>query len=348
MRPARLNRDLYHVFGLWALLAIAAAALFFVLAVLPGEARAFWPFTSNSASAQVAPPAVRAPLLAAATNYDPNPDKGLADQVHTSGAALVASSGPEGTITDAVPSASSGRISVYVVREGDSLGDIAKMFGVSINTIRWANNLGSRAIRPGETLIILPVSGVEHKVVKGDTLRAIARKYAADESEIADFNGIDASKPLAVGSTIIVPGGEIAAPLPAKRPASGSTRILGGGGPLIEGFFGNPLPGGRVTQGLHGWNGIDIGAPRGTPVLASAAGTVIIARTGWNGGYGTYVVITHSNGTQTLYSHLSGTAVAPGATVGQGDIIGYVGNTGKSTGTHLHFEVRGAKNPLAR
>lgn len=342
----RLNRAPYHLFGLGALLATCAAA-FSVLTLVPEEAKAFWPF-GNNASANVTPPPARAPLLSAATNYDPNPDKGLADHVHTSGGALVASSGPQGTITEAVPSASSGRISVYVVRSGDSLSDIATMFGVSVNTIVWANNIAGKPIKAGDTLIILPVSGVEHKVVKGDTLKSIARKYSADESEIADFNGIDAAAPLAVGSMVIVPGGEIAAPTPAKRPSAGGTRILGGGGPLIEGFFANPLPGGRITQGLHGWNGIDIGAARGTPVTASAAGTVIIARPGWNGGYGTYVVITHTNGTQTLYSHLSATAVAPGATVSQGEVIGYVGNTGKSTGTHLHFEVRGAKNPLAR
>jgi murein DD-endopeptidase MepM/ murein hydrolase activator NlpD len=108
-----------------------------------------------------------------------------------------------------------------------------------------------------------------------------------------------------------------------------------------------PVAGGKKTQGIHGYNGIDIGAPVGTPIYASADGEVIISRSGgWNGGYGNYVVIRHSNGTQTLYSHNSKNAVAVGDTVKQGDIIGFIGATGKATGPHLHFEIRGAKNPF--
>ncbi len=98
---------------------------------------------------------------------------------------------------------------------------------------------------------------------------------------------------------------------------------------------------------MHGNNGVDIAAPLGTPVVASAGGTVIIARSsGWNGGYGLYVVISHSNGTQTLYAHLSSVNVSVGDSVSKGQVIGKVGNTGKSTGPHLHFEVRGARNPF--
>ncbi|MEK7136412.1 MAG: M23 family metallopeptidase, partial [Patescibacteria group bacterium] len=88
-------------------------------------------------------------------------------------------------------------------------------------------------------------------------------------------------------------------------------------------------------------------APIGTPLYASAAGTVIIARTGgWNGGYGNYVVIKHDNGTQTLYGHMNTVTVAPGQTIGQGDPVGTVGNSGNSTGPHIHFEIRGARNPF--
>src|SRR5690606_1590516 len=102
-----------------------------------------------------------------------------------------------------------------------------------------------------------------------------------------------------------------------------------------------------VTQGLHGYNGIDLGAPVGTGVYASAGGSVILAKSsGWNGGYGNYIIISHDNGTQTLYSHLSSVNVSLGQRVSQGDLIGAVGSTGKSTGPHLHFEVRGASNPL--
>jgi murein DD-endopeptidase MepM/ murein hydrolase activator NlpD len=108
-----------------------------------------------------------------------------------------------------------------------------------------------------------------------------------------------------------------------------------------------PIVGGRKTQGLHGHNGIDLGAYYGAPILASAEGDVIISATsGYNGGYGRYIVISHTNGTQTLYGHLSANIVSAGDHVTQGQVIGAMGSSGKSTGTHLHFEVRGAKNPF--
>jgi murein DD-endopeptidase MepM/ murein hydrolase activator NlpD len=107
------------------------------------------------------------------------------------------------------------------------------------------------------------------------------------------------------------------------------------------------MPGGILTQGLHGWNAVDIGAARGTPLHAAADGTVIVARIGgYNGGYGNYVVITHGNGTQTLYGHMKNVIVSSGQTVSAGQVIGYEGSTGNSTGPHLHFEVRGAANPF--
>ncbi len=228
------------------------------------------------------------------------------------------------------------------------------MFGVSVNTILWANNLkGAQSVHPGDTLIILPISGIEHTVVKGDTLKSLAKKYGADADEIAQYNGLDTTIPLIVGSSLLIPGGEIgtpvsSAPASTKRPASRDP-YRGGGGALFAGYFSNPVPGGTLTQGVHGWNAVDIGAARGTPIYAAADGIVIIARTGggWNGGYGNYVVITHNNGTQTLYAHMRSAIVSPEQAVSAGQLIGYVGMTGHTTGPHLHFEVRGAQNPFA-
>ena len=108
-----------------------------------------------------------------------------------------------------------------------------------------------------------------------------------------------------------------------------------------------PLPGSLKTQGLHGYNALDFSAAYGTPVVASAAGDVIVVRNGgWNGGYGNYMVIRHGNGTQTLYSHTSQNIAYAGQSVVQGQVIGYVGSSGRATGPHLHFEVRGAWNPF--
>lgn len=270
------------------------------------------------------------------------------------GTALLAYAGPSGTIADVIKLPPSDRISVYVVRPGDTLSEIASMFGVSTNTILWANNLrNAKDMHPGDTLLILPVSGVEHTIVKGDTLKSLAKKYGADSGEIAQYNGLDPAASLAAGTTLIIPGGEIVAPAPAPRRSGSSGRTLyepylGGGGPDLGGYFVWPVGGGSITQGLHGWNAIDIGAARGTPIYAAADGTAIIARNngGWNGGYGNYVVITHANGTQTLYGHMTHAIVTAGQSVKQGQIIGYVGRTGLSTGPHLHFEVRGAANPF--
>lgn len=319
--------------------------------LLPNRVSAFWFFgPSADAAESTFTPSSSTPLLKAATNVDPNPDKGLSDNIQMSDNAMLAYAGPSGTTADIASSTPADRISVYVVRQGDTLSEIAKMFDVSVNTIVWANNLsGPKAARPGDTLIILPISGVKHTVVKGNTLKSVAKKYSSDANEIAQFNGLDPEEPLSLGTVIIIPGGEVAAIAPVRNTSPRNIRepYLGGSGAAQSGYYGNPVPGARVTQGIHGWNGIDLGAARGTPVYAAADGSVIIARgSGWNGGYGNYVVITHNNGSQTLYSHMSSAVVTYGQTVAKGQIIGYVGNTGLSTGPHLHFEVRGAANPL--
>ncbi len=142
----------------------------------------------------------------------------------------------------------------------------------------------------------------------------------------------------------MIPDGTIAATAQATAVAVKSS--TGAVSSQATGYT-HPLPGAQRTQGIHGYNGVDLAAPAGTPILAAAAGEVIISRaSGWNGGYGLYVVIKHPKGSQTLYATMSRTAVAAGDSVEQGQIIGYVGSTGRSTGDHLHFEVRGARNPF--
>ena len=234
----------------------------------------------------------------------------------------------------------SGEISVYVVHEGDTLSQIAQMFDVSQNTILWANDIArANLIKPGMVLNILPISGVSHTVKKGDTIASLVKKYKGDADEIVAYNQLEGD--LKVGSVVVIPNGIVAEVAVAK-----STSGVTSGGSSSAGLI-HPLPNGRKTQGIHGYNGIDIGAPLGTTVRAAAAGTVIIsASSGYNGGYGQYVVVKHANGTQTLYAHLSSNAVRVGDKVSQGQKLGGVGNTGRSTGPHLHFEVRGAKNPF--
>ena len=358
-----------------------SVAVFGAMALLsPLSVQAFWPFATAQAAGSAIPvlhDASSLQLLATALNLDPNPTQGDTGLSLSDGSALMAASGPDGsfntvdtTSTDTTVD-SSNSISVYTVKNGDSISSIADHFGISVNTILWANDLTIRSnITPGMTLNILPISGVQHTVTKGETLSTIATKFSASAAEIATFNGLDTDATVVVGSTLIIPGGAEAAPsapapkvvkaTPAPAPKETTKTVAKvavktatvhadlGTASSGSGYFSNPVPGALLTQGIHGNNGVDLGAPSGTPIHAAAGGTVIISKgdAAWNGGYGSYVVISHPNGTQTLYSHLSRDSATVGETVSQGEVIGNVGETGEATGNHLHFEVRGARNPF--
>ena len=286
------------------------------------------------------------PLLQSVVNFDLNASVGGGNIITVDNEALVSESGPSGTLADISDTVSTGQISKYTVRRGDTLESIAKMYGVTTNTIVWANNITSIRIKVDQALIILPVSGTIHTIVKGDSLKSIAKKYKADAGEISQFNSLDSNSKLAVGDIIIIPDGEGTIRVSGTKKA-GASSYRGGSGPEYPGYYIRPVVGGVKTQGLHGYNAIDIGIPRGTTLFASAAGQIIIARaSGWNGGYGKYIVISHYNGTQTVYGHLNEVLVNEGEVVYQSQVIGLTGNTGHSTGPHLHFEIRGAKNPF--
>lgn len=240
------------------------------------------------------------------------------------------------------------QISVYVVRDGDTIANIARMFGVTENTIRWANDLSAKtSLKKDQQLIILPISGVKYTVKKGDSLQSIANSFKSDKSEILSYNNLTNEAGLKAGEEIIIPNGEITTTVRTNSTKTGSVKSGSGSTGTGSGYFIRPLNGGKRTQGIHGHNGVDIGSSLGTTIRAAAGGKVIIAKgSGWNGGYGNYVVISHANGMQTLYAHLNSVSVSAGQTVSQGNTIGTMGNTGQSTGVHLHFEVRGGKNPF--
>lgn len=248
--------------------------------------------------------------------------------------------GDDGAFVD-LGKSGTGAISVYIVRSGDTIGDIAEMFGVSVNTIMWANDLKSKTLKVGQELVILPISGVKHTVKSGDTLQTIAKKYKADLDDVLSYNSIPANAKLSIGDTIIIPDGVISVTQTSSVSGGSSSQTV------PSGYYLRPINGGRKSQGVHGHNGVDLAAPVGTPILASADGKVILSRTGgWNGGYGTYVVVSHSNGTQSLYAHMKDNNVSVGDIVKQGQVIGTIGMTGKTTGPHIHFEIRGARNPF--
>jgi murein DD-endopeptidase MepM/ murein hydrolase activator NlpD len=245
-----------------------------------------------------------------------------------------------------------GETEIYVVRPGDTADSVAKLFGVSVDTILSANEMkkGDK-LQTGDVLLILPFSGVEHTVAKGETLHSIASKYKVDLDDILHANDLEGSSKLAIGDKLMIPGGNISNDTkPKSSGSSGPGTGKGGsssGTPSVAGYFKNPVPGAKRTRGITSKHrGVDLAAPAGTPIHAAASGIVIIARNGYNGGFGNYVVIQHPNGAKTLYAHMSKLGTTPGAQVTQGEVIGYVGNTGNSRGDHLHIEVLGAKNPF--
>ena len=282
-------------------------------------------------------------LLEAHLNIDPT-GIGGAEVAIADGVALEFGAGGSEAFVE-LGKSGNGQISVYVVRKGDTLSEIAHMFGVSTNTLVWANDINGGRIKEGQELVILPISGVRHIVKSGDTLKSIATRYKADLDDILSYNGLAANAKIKSGDVVIIPDGVVS--VSQASLARSAVSRTSSSYPVYEGYYLRPIVGGRRSQGIHGNNGVDLAAPIGTPVLASASGRVVVSRTGgYNGGYGTYVVIGHPNGTQTLYGHMSANNVSVGQEVVQGQVIGAIGMTGRTTGPHVHFEVRGAKNPF--
>lgn len=248
-----------------------------------------------------------------------------------------------------------GEIIDHQVQSGETLSQIGEKYGLNVDTVLWANGLDSEKvkIKEGQTLKIPPVDGVVHKVKKGETVYSIAKKYEAAPQALVDypFNEFanDETFALAVGQVLMVPDGvmpEVKPVLPRSyvaqtTPDAGVVSALGS--------FVWPASGG-ISQGYKFYHkGIDIANKGGGPILAADSGRVTVA--GWpdNYGYGNRVVIDHGNGYQTLYGHMSKVNVVAGQSVNRGDVIGSMGSTGRSTGVHLHFEIRaggGFQNPL--
>ena len=253
-------------------------------------------------------------------------------------------------------------IILYEVKSGDSIDTVSKLFNVSKNTIVWANNLkNSKAkLTPGDSLLIFPITGIQYVAKSTISINEIAKKYNADAEEISQYNGISISVKLAKGDTVFIPDAEAEMETVSKTSNKNdknkiNTSLLAKKQPTyknnaVTGYFMKPVSGCIETQGLHGpfHTAVDLGCHIGTTVVAAANGVIIkAASTGYNGGYGEVVIISHPNGTQTIYAHLSAVNVSVGQNVLQGQVIGASGNTGHSTGPHLHFETRGTGNPFA-
>lgn len=244
-------------------------------------------------------------------------------------------------------------ITEYLVEEGDSLWSISDKFDISLNTILWANDLNKNSlIKPGQKLVILPLTGVVHHVKSGDTISSIAETYEGEAEEIISFNRLSNEGDIFIGDIVIVPGGE----MPVASSNYAPVWV-----PIANSYFICPISAPcRITQGLHWYNAIDFSHGQcGEPIYAAAGGVVqrvnlTNSTSKWAfGGAGNHITLLHPNGAVTTYGHIAKSLVSPGQQVSQGQIIASVGGqpgtsgAGLSTGCHLHFGVSGARNPFA-
>jgi len=251
------------------------------------------------------------------------------------------------------------QVDTYVVQPGDTIFDIAARFGLSPETIVWSNREGLMdapwLIQQGLELFILPIDGVYHTVRAGDTITGIAAKYGVDSAALYnEWNSLDEGEQPREGQLLVVPGGqgeEVAWQPPPEYPAPGpagySYGVCSGAavtGPGANGWFILPTGSARVSGWYFrdprnpGHIGLDYACNLGDPIYAGDNSVVTIA--GWNGGYGIMVELNHGNGFVTRYGHFDSIAVGCGQSIYQGQLLGYCGTTGWSTGPHLHFEIR--------
>jgi murein DD-endopeptidase MepM/ murein hydrolase activator NlpD len=238
-----------------------------------------------------------------------------------------------------------GLLQTHTVRAGDTLTGIASQYGVTMMTVWWANKLTSKDdLHVGQKLVIPPVNGLIVTDKDGDTLDGLAANYKVDAANVVAVNELD-DPTLIIGQTIILPGA-VGAPIPTPKPVARPTSKGGScncSGPsnYSGGAFSWPVSGGGnyISQYYHyGHYAIDIAADYGSTVRSAASGTVIFA--GWKGNGGGYQVwISHGSGLYTTYSHMSAVTVGAGAGVGAGTQVGRIGQSGRATGPHLHFEV---------
>jgi murein DD-endopeptidase MepM/ murein hydrolase activator NlpD len=239
----------------------------------------------------------------------------------------------------------------------DTLFIIAAKYNLKPDTVLWGNpklNGDPNTLSVGQVLNILPVDGTYHYVTEGNTLEQVAKFYGVEPQAILDWpsNDLDPDNVVLEPNTyLVVPGGHRELQSWAVPTISRKDRVSGannfgqcpGGysGAVGSGFFvwpaDNHFLSGYDFSGVH--RGIDIKAPLGVPIYAADAGVIVYA--GPNDyGYGNLVVIDHGNGWQSVYAHLSQWNVSCGQSVFQGNLIGLSGNTGRSSGAHLHFELR--------
>jgi len=225
-------------------------------------------------------------------------------------------------------------ITTYTVKQGDTLWEIARMYGTDVESLAAINDITARDyLQPGQRVTVLSTPGLLCKVRPGDTLWGISSTYGVPVNEIMEANNLESTQ-LAVGQVLVLPGAKPGAVATARAASLSSQPVPGFAWPL-NGRITSPF--GRRWGRMH--EGIDIAAAHGTEVKAARAGVVTFA--GWyGGGYGNTVVLDHGDGISSVYAHLSRVSVNRDSSVFQGQVLGNVGSTGFAFGPHLHFEIR--------
>lgn len=228
----------------------------------------------------------------------------------------------------------------HVVARGQTLWDIAKLYGISVDTIVAANGISDpQRLQVGQKLTVLTVDGALHTVKSGESVWSIARAYQVKTQDIVEANDLKDPSALRVGQQLVIPG--------AQAVAAQRYQLVGANGQLRRAF---DWPARARISSRFGarWGsmhyGLDIAVPVGTPVRAAADGRVTWS--GPRGSYGNLVIIDHGQKVETRYAHNSRLVVKAGDTVKRGQIIAYSGNTGRSTGPHVHFEIRYRGTPV--
>ncbi len=290
---------------------------------------------------------VAAALIGAPTIAENNPFISSLDQTRSYTAGIVAYNPYENSLSTIISSKPRDKVIDYKVVGGDTISTIAKKFNVSEDTIKWANDLKTDTIKPNQTLKIPPVTGIVHKVNAGDNIYTIAKKYKTDAQKIVNFPFNDFADlntfSLTPGQTLYVPDGI----LPEEQPKYASQQFFAQVQAGVKGSSNFIWPTNGIITQYPVWYhmALDIANPAQPPVLAADTGTVVYAGFDYSG-YGNHIIVDHGNGYETLYGHLSRIDVSPGQVVTQGAQIGVMGSTGRSTGTHLHFEIRSGGTQL--
>ncbi|CEM62993.1 M23 family peptidase [Treponema phagedenis] len=233
-------------------------------------------------------------------------------------------------LADALPIVS---YNTYTVKRGDTISGITVRYGLkNMSSILSVNNISNaRRLLVGETIKVPSMDGIMHTVKTGESLQSIAGNFNIPVTALLDANDLS-SQILNIGQQLFIPGAALS--MFDLRKALGELFVYPIFGRFTSGFGYRTDP---FTGAKSFHNGIDLAAPQGSAVKSSLDGRV--AEIGFSRVYGNYIILTHSGGYQTMYGHLSAVLVRRGTYVTQGTKIGQVGNTGRSTGPHLHFSV---------